>query len=387
MRILMVLTYYRPHVSGLTLYAQRLAEALASRGHQVRVLTSRHEADLPLESLENGVQVVRAPVLLRLSKGIISPALYYQAFRLLGDSDMLLLHLPQFDSGGIALLAKLRKIPVVVTYHCDLQLPEGVFNSAVNAVVRTMNALAGRLSEAVVAYTTDFAEHSPFLRRNRDKCHIILPPAPVEPHHPDSAAEFARRYNPRGGPAIGLATRFAAEKGIDVLLDALPAVFRQQPDATVLFAGQYRDVWGEAAYFRSLAARIADYEKAGRFVFLGVLNQAQMRDFYDNLDVLTVPSVNNTESFGLVQIEAMQCGCPVVATDLPGVRQPVGMTGAGEVVPAGNPDALAKAILRTIKRPRPDTALTGELRAQFSPGACADRYTGLFEQVLAGAAK
>ena len=71
-------------------------------------------------------------------------------------------------------------------------------------------------------------------------------------------------------------------------------------------------------------------------------------------------SVNSTESFGLVQVEAMLCGTPVVASDLPGVRQPVRMTGMGEVVPVGDPAALAQGITKVLAdrvhyvRPRVD---------------------------------
>src|SRR5688572_3327165 len=69
MRILFALTYYRPHVSGLTIYVQRLAEALAERGHQVSVLTSQFDRTLPATELLNGVRVTRVPVALRLNKG------------------------------------------------------------------------------------------------------------------------------------------------------------------------------------------------------------------------------------------------------------------------------------------------------------------------------
>ena len=69
MRILFALTYYRPHVSGLTIYVQRLAEALAARGHVVTVLTSHYDPGLPREEWIDGVRVVRAPVLFRISKG------------------------------------------------------------------------------------------------------------------------------------------------------------------------------------------------------------------------------------------------------------------------------------------------------------------------------
>ena len=76
--------------------------------------------------------------------------------------------------------------------------------------------------------------------------------------------------------------------------------------------------------------------------FLGTLNPAQMADFFALCDVVTVASINNTESFGLVQVEAFMCGTPVVATNLPGVRQPVTMTGMGEIVPIADADGLAE---------------------------------------------
>lgn len=385
MRILTVLTYYRPHTSGLTLYAQRLAEALVRGGHQVTVLASQHESDLPRESVEAGVHIVRAPVWLRVSKGVISPPLYLRAAGLLKNHDIVLLHLPQFDAAGIALLARLRGKPVVLTYHCDLLLPLGAFNRLVNGLLLFMNDLAGRWADNIVAYTQDFADHSPFLRKFACKRKVILPPVEL----PDASAletvEFAAQHNPDAVHTIGMATRFAAEKGVEVLLEALPTVLKQFPRARVLFAGQYRDVWGEQDYLNAHAKRIADYQKSGNFEFLGVLNQKEMRTFYTNLNVLAVPSLNSTESFGLVQIEAMQCGCPVVASNLPGVRQPVTMTGAGKIVPPGDAPALAEAIIAVLQAPPIARGLAQELGVRFHPDTCAASYETLFATTLAGA--
>ena len=104
MKILLVLTYYRPHVSGLTIYVQRLAEALATQGHTVTVLTSHYTASLPLEEVISGVRVVRVPVLLRVSKGVIMPSFLYQAMRLLRANDVISIHLPQFEASLVGFL-------------------------------------------------------------------------------------------------------------------------------------------------------------------------------------------------------------------------------------------------------------------------------------------
>ena len=83
--------------------------------------------------------------------------------------------------------------------------------------------------------------------------------------------------------------------------------------------------------------------------FLGTLPTASMPDFFAACDVITVPSINNTESFGMVQAEAFMCGAPVVASNLPGVRQPVAMSGMGEVVPVANVEALAQGIVNVLE--------------------------------------
>ena len=74
MRILVALTYYTPYVSGLTIYADRIARAWVKRGHEVTVLTSHHDPALPKEEVIEGVRVIRAPILFRISKGAVMPA-------------------------------------------------------------------------------------------------------------------------------------------------------------------------------------------------------------------------------------------------------------------------------------------------------------------------
>src|SRR5512138_3865394 len=74
MKILTVLTYYRPHTSGLTIYAERLARAFARRGHQVTVMTTQFDPSLLLEETLGGVRIVRVPVAARVSKGVTRSA-------------------------------------------------------------------------------------------------------------------------------------------------------------------------------------------------------------------------------------------------------------------------------------------------------------------------
>jgi glycosyltransferase involved in cell wall biosynthesis len=381
MKVLIVLTYYRPHTSGLTIYAERLARGLARRGHQVTVMTSRYDPAIPLEEVVDGVRVVRVPVAFRVSKGVIMPTFGWLATRLVLAHDVVSLHLPQFDAAGVAARARLFGRPCTLTYHCDLDLPPGLFNRVVNRVVDGMNWLAGLFADRVVAYTEDFAAHSPYLSRFKHKVVVIPPPVEVPPAEPEDVRAFARRVGLDGrGPVIGMAARLAAEKGVEVLLEALPRVLEVCPDARVLFAGQYRNVLGEEAYARRLAPLLERYRD--RWTFLGVLDPREMAAFYPNLDVICVPSLNSTESFGLVQVEAMLCGTPSVASDLPGVRQPVRQTGMGEVVPVGDSGALAEAILRVVNNRGQYARPREEIAARFNTERTAQEYEALFERLL-----
>lgn len=378
MRILCALTYYRPYTSGLTIYVERLARGLARRGHQVTVLTSQYDPSLPKLEWLDGVRVIRAPVLARISKGVLMPTFGWLATRLALEHDAMSLHLPQFDAPGLALRGRLLKQPVVLTYHSDLKLPPGMLNRVANRVVDVANQAAAALATRIVAYTQDFADHSPYLRRWRTKVTIIPPPVEVAEIPESEIDAFRRRWNLQG-PVIGMAARLAAEKGVEVLLAALPRILAVYPTARVLFAGPHEHVLGEEAYARRLAPLFAQFRD--HWTFLGTLDPREMAAFFPNLDVLVVPSLNSTETFGLVQVEAMLCGTPTVASNLPGVRQPPLMTGMGKVVSIGDATALAEAILEIIGNRTAYVRPREEIAALFSTERTVIEYENLFRQL------
>ncbi|MDT7885319.1 MAG: glycosyltransferase family 4 protein [Thermoflexus sp.] len=381
MKILVALTYYRPHISGLTIYVERAARALAARGHEVLVLTSRYDRRLPLEEVRDGVRIRRVPVLMRVSKGVIMPTIGWWATRLARWADVLWLHLPQFDAAGIALRGRLFRKPVVLTYHCDVTLPPGWLNRVANQVVHLMDHLAARLADVIVSYTEDYARHSPYLSRYLAKVRVIPPPVEIPVPDPERVAAFRARWGLEGHVVIGMAARLAAEKGVEYLLEALPHILAVYPNARVLFAGPYRNVLGEEAYARRLAPLFERYRD--HWTFVGVLEPEEMAAFYASCDVVVLPSWNATESFGLVQVEAMLCGTPVVASDLPGVRVPTQTTGMGLTFPPRDSRALAQAILRVLAE-RPAFCRPREWVAQhYNTERTAAAYEALFEELRA----
>ena len=260
-------------------------------------------------------------------------------------------------------------------------------NRVADRVVAASNRAAASLATTIVAYTDDYADSTPLLRRFRDKVETIPPPVVMPAADAGAIGAFRARHGlvrsdgaPR--PTIGMAARFATEKGIDVLLEAVPPLQQRFPDLQVLFAGPHDGIVGEEEYRARLMPAIEALGAGWRF--LGTLDPlTEMPAFLGALDCLVVSSVNSTESFGLVQVEAMLCGTPVVASALPGVRVPVRTTGMGEVVPPRDPPALADAVGRVLAHPERFTRPRSEIEAIYDVEATARRYEQLFAAGLA----
>jgi glycogen synthase len=163
-------------------------------------------------------------------------------------------------------------------------------------------------------------------------------------------------------------------------LGALPLVLARFPEARVLFAGQYQGVLGEETYANRLATYIR--ELGDHWTFLGMLPPVEWSAFFHAAEVTVLPSINSTESFGMVQVESMSCGTPVVASNLPGVRQPVRQTGMGLIVEPQDSRALARALIKVLEQPSAYGADLRKINQWFSPSQIAANYEVVFNRLL-----
>ncbi|WP_369934234.1 glycosyltransferase family 4 protein [Xanthomonas tesorieronis] len=336
MKILIVLTYYTPYMSGVTEYARMLAEDLAGR-HDVTVLTTQHDSSLPNEQVVGGVRVIRSPVFARLHKGVLSWRFIADFIRISRHHDVINLHMPMLESGVLSLLVPSRKL--VVNYQCDMAVVGGLVDKLAVTVTRLSCWLATRRARDVGVITHDYAASSDWLKAVRYKQHEVLAPMKDMPFlDAEAAADGVFRF--------GFVGRFVAEKGLPVLLDAFADVHRRYGDRVrLVLVGDTHNVAGGSvmdSIHGSIQALGSAAEVRGR------VSEDELRRFYAELDVLVLPSVNRYEAFGMVQLEAMLSGAQVISSDLPGVRTIVQNTGNGEVVPRSDARALADAMERMI---------------------------------------
>ena len=161
------------------------------------------------------------------------------------------------------------------------------------------------------------------------------------------------------------------------MLEAIPALQKRigSDSFAIVLAGPKKTV-GEEKYQKYISDLLIQYSEF--VVQLGELTDDQLGAFYSLLDVFVLPSTNNTEAFGMVQVEAMYCGTPVVATDLPGVRVPVRETKMGEIVQPGNGKALALAISKILQNKKHYIQSSDTIQKIFSVEKILKEYQEIF---------
>lgn len=327
MKLLFSISYYTPYVSGLTIYAKRLAEELVKRGSETTVLCWRHGNDLTDETI-NGVRVIRVEPQIKISKGFLGWGWISKSWNEVKKHGVVIVNLPQVEGFVPALMARLLKKRIIAIYHCEIELP----SKLMQAIVEMANWVTLKLADKIITYTKDYADSCKLLNGFMVDC--LYPPIP----YPKTGK--LRLHKPKGEIWIGVAARLAQEKGIEYLIEALPLL----RNCKIVIAGPTEPV-GEEEYKNKIMKLVEKYKDRVRF--LGIIEE--MGSFYKVIDVLALPSVNSTEAFGMVQVEAMMMGIPVVASDLPGVRVPILKTGMGRLARPRDSRSLADAVSWVLK--------------------------------------
>ncbi len=377
MKVLISLTYFEPYNSGLSQYALRLGRGLVGLGHQVTILTSQFQKQLPLEQEIFGMHVVRVPVDFHLSKGVLMLGLGKAAKPWIKWADVVNLHLPQFDSALLAGMTKAQGKRLVVTYQCDLEKEGHFFSQLPYLGTRWLHQVALKKADAIATLAQDYANSSPALEGLLEKVQVVWPPVNPALIDFETITQLRQKFDlDLDHRYIGLSGRVASEKGYETLVEALPEILKRFPDVRVIHAGSWKGVVGEEAYQTHIDNLIKP--QAAYWKKLGFLTEEELQAFFAICDVLVVSSTNRTEAFGMVQIEAFGQGTPVVASDSPGIRVPVTQTGAGALFKAANARSLAEKIIQVLEKGKSAYQVKPEYLNEFSEEVVAKKYLDLF---------
>lgn len=375
MRLLYTLTYFTPYTSGLTIHAARVVEGLTKKGHKVTILTTQHDKTLPQKE-KNGLTIIRVPYIFRIGKGFITPGLFNRSLDLVKKTDLVVINLPQVESLFIVLAAFVYRKPCVAIYHCEVVTPNTVIGILSHIAVSISTFVTFLYARKIVTYTNDYIQSSFFLTSFRQKVEIILPPIP--PLKSTSMSHI--NSHKKNAYHIGIVSRLASEKGVEYLFEAIPLLKKKLSRPFHIYIAGPNKLIGEEAYVKKLSPLLEKYKNT--ITFLGTLTQSQLVNFYESLDILVLPSVNKTESFGMVQVEAMLCGTPVVASNLPGVRFAIQTTGMGELAESKNSKDLAEKIAQVLQNKKHYQKTQKEIMQYFSYPTSLNTFENLFHRVI-----
>jgi glycosyltransferase involved in cell wall biosynthesis len=326
-RVLQVNKLYPPHVGGVENIVRDLAEGLRDRV-DMKVLACQRKGRTAVEVI-NGVVVTRAG-----SAGIfysmpLSLSFFRHLRQLSEDRDILHFHMP-FPLGDAAYLLSGYKGKVVVWWHSDIVRQQGLMKLYKPVMDRFLDR-----ADRIIAATEGHIEGSKYLSAYRRKC-VVIPFgidvnafAGPEPLITESTASCKK---------VLFIGRLIYYKGVDVLLDAF---------ANVSNARLY--IVGDGPLKGHLIKKAEFLGLTGRVTFFGGIGDEQKKQLIKDSDMLVLPSVANSEAFGLVQLEAMAFSKPVINTSLPTGVPYVSLDGqTGFTVPPNDAEALSRAIQRLV---------------------------------------
>ena len=338
----MVTPRYPPHLGGVESYAAWVARTCRDAGHEVLVLTTaegRHGS----RDVQDGIDVVRLGSWFTVSNTPLSPLWWWQVRRVLRTfaPDVVNVHSPVPGLADLTAYAAGRT-PVVMTYHSG-SLVKGV-GAPVDALLRA------------------YERH--VLPRVFRRCDRLVAVSPVSTAYATGRAEIVppgvdvSLFTP-GDPAardgdqvlfVGRLETTSRWKGVHVLIDAIALLAARRPGVRLVLAGDGDDV-------PSLRAQVGAAGIEDRVTWLGSVPHHDLPPAYHRAAVTVLPSLTESESFGMSLVEAMACACPVIGSDVGGIPFVVRDGVDGVLAAPGDVVALAAAIESVLADPVRASAL------------------------------
>jgi glycosyltransferase involved in cell wall biosynthesis len=365
LRVLQVGKFYPPHMGGIETHLQALSTELAKR-IELKVIVA-NDGSKREDELLHGVRISRVPTPLTLASAPLCPSMIGEIRR--SAADIVHIHLPN-PMAVLAYLASGHNGRLITTYHSDT-----VRQRILGTLFEPLLQRCLSRSSAIIATSPEYQRTSPVLARHLDRCHVIpygIELAEFEQCDVDVVRNLRQRYGERLVISVG---RLVYYKGFEYLILAMRNV---RGKLLVVGDGPLRSKLEELSRSNGLEDKV---------IFAGEISNDRITPYYHASDVFALASVARSEAFGIVQIEAMAAGLPVVNTQLDSgvpfvsLHEKTGLT-----VPPKDSNALAAAINRLLDDPgyRRSLGAAARLRAaqEFSVQTMTSRVMALYDAVM-----
>jgi len=345
----------------------------------VKVITSSR-GKLPKKYHEwiDGVEVIRYPEKYRLLEAPIIPWIALCLLR--EDYDILHVHGMVPTVSDLALIVgRLKRKPAVLTYHYDAETPKyGPVGRFVGKGYAEVARLVVKLADKTVVTTKSYAKTSLVLSNILEKVIIIPCGVDTKRFSPDQSCQSKKAELKSSSSRILYVGKLIHYKGVDTLIKAFKIVTKSHNcHLTIVGDGEQRD---------ELMDLVKKLEICDQVTFTGWVPDELLPRYYRTSDLFVLPSLSSRrEAFGIVLLEAMACGVPVIASDIPGPNEVIKNGESGLLAPAGNGKKLAHAIidiLRDARRTEMGTYAHKIAKERYDWSVIVDKYENLYESFM-----
>jgi len=338
MKIVMVAPYFYPKVGGLESYLYHTSLHLVKKHHcEVIVITSNHLSSTDEVLTIDGVKVYRLKPWFKLSNTPISLSWFISIFRIFQSEkpDVVNVHTPVPYMADVAtLVAKVMRLPVIVTYHAGSLKKNNLVSDSITFIYSAIfEKIMLYLSDTIIVLNEYVAKVTFSSYKNKVS---IIPPGItlIDKNFPTKKSVNSTLL------FVGNLDKTHSWKGLPVLLQALGIILKSKNDVVLHIVGG-----GDNLDFYKSMANELQIDK--NVVFFGSQKNEKLGSFYERSGILVLPSLTDAESLGLVILEAMAYGLPIVASKIGGIPYTMSSEN-GILVEPGDPVLLASAILQVI---------------------------------------
>ncbi len=332
MRILQTPLKFYTYTWGVEKYVLNLSQELIKRGHTVKVVC----ADEPKSGLTeiDGINVRRLKYIGKISNVNITLGLFFALLK--ENFDIIHTHYPSpWSADTSVIISFLKRKPLILSYHNDV-----VETGLLGVLTKVYNLVFLRLllkRAAKILIYPGYIDRSQFLYKYKNKTEVI-------PCGIDTKIYFQKNINkiPNQVFFLSILDKYHSYKGLDCLIKAIRIVKIEIPDIRLVVGGS-----GEMLKNYEFLAKKLELEK--NIEFRGFIESNQLVDLYNQSELFVLPSTGALEGFGIVLLEALACGTPVIATDNVGIAKEIKDKKCGIIIPSNDAEKLAQAIIRIIK--------------------------------------
>lgn len=339
MKIAQLSPYFYPHLGGVESHVLELSKKLIDRGHEVFVVTTKLE-DTSDEDVIEGVPVKRVEPITILFSTPIVPGIN----QALLDEDFDILHghtPPPLMSFSGARVSEKKEVPFVLTYHCDLEIPNLLGPFIVAIYQRTLGTYTVSKSDKIITTTTTYGATSRAVwYREAD----VIPNAVDEQRfHPSNDGTSVREDLGIGDKKMVMYVgRIVYHKGLEYFVESAKYLDDEDVRYVLVGTGDFRP---------ELEKIIRREDIEDRVMFAGRVSNERLPNYYAATDVFVLPSVSRLEAFGIVALEALASEVPVVISDIPGVREVIVEGKHGLLAEPMNPRDIAGKVRTLLENP------------------------------------